>query len=156
MKPSSALDAIYAAIIGLLVVIIVLVKGDALYMGLWYYFLVPVVIVGIGAALRAKPMFIFGTSLAIAITLISYMSINWCASRPDGLLGLGHLFSLPGAVVGVIIAAILLKRRTTTSLFVAFLFGLIGLLSGFFVNHLIICNTVLYCGQLSLSFFLNK
>ena len=152
MKPLSALDAIFAAVIALVTVSIVMVKGDALYIGLLYYFAVPIVIVGIGAALRAKPMFLFGTSLAIAITLIFYMSINWQATRPEGLLGLGHLFSLPGAVVGVFIAATSLKRKATTSLFIAFLFGLIGLLSGFFVNQLIVCNTVLYCGQLS--FFL--
>ena len=153
VKPNT-IDSIFAAVIALMTVSIVMTKGDALYMGLWYYFAVPIVIVGIGAALRVKPMFLFGTSLAIAITLISYMSINWRAPRPEGLLGLGHLFSLPGAVVGVFIASMLLKRKKSTSLFVAFLFGLVGLLSGFFVNHLIVCNTVLYCGQLSLSFFL--
>ena len=154
MKTSVTLDALFAVVIALVAVIIVMVKGDALYIGLWYYFAVPIVIVGIGAALRARPLFLFGTSLAIAITLIFYMSINWRASSPEGLLGLGHLFSLPGAVVGVFIAATLLKRKTTASLFIAFHFGLIGLLGGFFVNNLIVCNTVLYCGQLSHSFFL--
>ena len=134
VKPST-LDTIFAAVIGLITVSIVMIKGDALYIGLWYYFAVPIVILGIGAALRTKPMFLFGISLAIAITLIFYMSINWRATRPEGLLGLGHLFSLPGAVVGVLIAATLLKRKATASLFIAFLFGLIGLLGGFFVNQ---------------------
>lgn len=148
IKPSSTIDAIFAAVIALVAVFSVMVKGDALYIGLWYYFAVPIVIVGIGATLRTKPMFLFGTSLAIAITLIFYMSINWHTSRPEGLLGLGHLFSLPGAVMGVFIAATLLKRKATTSLSIAFIYGLIGLLTGFFVNQLIVCNTVLYCGQL--------
>jgi hypothetical protein len=152
MKPSTTLDAVFATVIALVVLSIVMVKGDALYIGLWYYFAVPIVILGIGGALRTKPMFLFGTSLAIAITFIFYMSINWSASHPEGLLGLGHLFSLPGAVVGVFIAATLLKHKATASLFIAFLFGFIGLLGGFFINQLAVCNTVFYCGQLS--FFL--
>ena len=152
MKPLITLDAAFATVIALVVVSTVMVKGDALYIGLWYYFAVPIVILGIGAALRTKPMFLFGISVAIAVTLIFYMSINWRATRSEGLLGLGHLFSLPGAVVGVLIAATLLKHKATASLFIAFLFGFIGLLGGFFLNQLAVCNTVFYCGQLS--FFL--
>ena len=74
MAYSRSLDAGLAAAIAFAVVFIVMVKGDALYLGLWYYFVVPAVLLGLCAVLRAKPLFLFGASLALSITLISYMT----------------------------------------------------------------------------------
>ena len=81
MTLSRALDAVLAAVVSLTVILIVIVKGDALYLGLWYYFVVPAVLLGLSAALRAKPLFLLGASLAISITLIVYMTVN-CARAP--------------------------------------------------------------------------
>ena len=78
------------------------------------------------------------------------MSINWNATRPEGLLGLGHLFSLPGAFIGVLVTAIVARKKAATHPFVLFLFGFVGLLVGYFLNQLVVCNTVMWCGPLSL------
>lgn len=150
MTLSRSLDTALAAVIAFMVISIAIVKGDALYLGLWYYFVVPMVVLGISAALRTKPLFIFGTSLALAVTFVSYMAVNWRASRPEGLLALGHVFSLPGAVVGVFISAALLKRKLSAGAFASFLIGAAGFLGGFFANQLLVCNTVFWCGPLSL------
>ena len=150
MTISRSLDAVLAAVVAFTVVLIVIVKGDALYLGLWYYFVVPVILLGPCTALRAKPLFLFGASLALSITLIFYMAVNWRAARPEGLLGLGHVSSLPGALLGAIIAAVLLRRYVSASQVFALLAGFAGFIVGFFINQLLICNTVMWCGPLSL------
>lgn len=150
MTPSHRLDITLAAVIVLSVISIVMIKGDALHLGLWYYFAVPLAFLSISAALRTKPLFNFGISLALAITLVSYLVVNWRASRPEGLLGLGHIFSLPGAVVGLFISAAVLKSKVPAGPFAAFVIGVSGLLGGFFINQLLLCNTVMWCGSLSL------
>lgn len=144
-------DIFLAVVLSLAVVWLAFVKGDALYLGIWYYFAVPIVILGACAALRPTPLFLTGTSFGIAITLLCVMSINWGASRPEGLLGLGHVFSLPGAIIGAVLAASLAKRKFENKPFTALLLGLSSLLIGYFMNQVVICNTVMWCGPLSLS-----
>ncbi len=76
------------------------------------------------------------------------MSINWSAERPEGLLALGHLTSLPGAAIGIVLALLVARRIQTPALILLAAFS--GLLTGFFVNQLVVCNTVMWCGPLSL------
>jgi hypothetical protein len=102
----------------------------------------------LAAIFRVKPLFLFGASLAVATTLFVYMLINWSAARPEGLLALGHLFSLPGAYIGVMLGAILSKRVQLPVIIL--LSGLLGLLGGFLVNQLVVCNTGVWCGPLSM------
>ncbi|UWX04228.1 hypothetical protein H1235_02575 [Pseudoxanthomonas sp. NC8] len=125
-----------------------LLAGDPVYVGLWYYLAVPAVALGLTALLRARPLFLSGASLAVAITLLAYMCINWRAARPDGLVALGHLFSLPGAAVGLLLAAVPVRRARHP--LAALLLGLGGLLGGFLANQLVVCNTVMWCGPFSM------
>ena len=90
MRLSRSLDATLAAVVSFAVILMVIVKGDALYIGRWYYFVVPSVLLFLCASLRPKPLFLFGASLALCITVIFYLTLNWRASHPEGLLGLGH------------------------------------------------------------------
>lgn len=124
--------------------------GDALYLGLWYYIAVPVVILGACAAFRPVPLFLFGAACAIAISMLALMSVNWLAVRPEGLLGLGHIFSLPGAFVAALGTAFFAKKKQITRPFAAFLLGLGGYGGGYFINQLVVCNTLMWCGSLSL------
>ncbi|MGA4321772.1 hypothetical protein [Ectopseudomonas hydrolytica] len=151
MHISRSNDILLAAIVSLAVVWLALINGDALYLGIWYYFAVPIVILGACAALNPAPLFLTGTSLGIAISLLCVMSVNWGASRPEGLLGLGHLFSLPGAIISAILTASLVKRKFGNRPLMALSLGLSGLLIGYFINQIIVCNSVMWCGPLSLS-----
>ena len=144
------LDTTLAIATALALVGLIILKSDALYVGLWYYIAVPVVILGACTALRPAPLFLFGAASATAISMLAVMSINWNATRPEGLLGLGHLFSLPGAFIGVLVTAIVARKKAATHPFVLFLFGFGGLLVGYILNQLVVCNTVMWCGPLSL------
>jgi hypothetical protein len=150
MTPTRTLDALLAAAVALAMVSFVLFKGDALYLGLWYYLAVPIAVLSICAAFRLAPYFLFGTASAIAISMLAVMSINWRASRPEGLLGLGHVFSLPGALVGAMAVAFVARKLRIANPLVAFLFGLAGFGVGYFFNQILVCNTVMWCGPLSL------
>lgn len=145
-----AFDASLAIAIAFTMVLLVISKGDPLYLGLWYYIAVPVVVLAACAAFRPVPLFLFGAALAIAISMLSLMSVNWLASRPQGLLGLGHIFSLPGAFLVVLGTAFVTRKKQIIRPFVAFLLGLVGFGGGYFINQLVVCNTVMWCGPLSL------
>ena len=147
MQSSRKFDIGLAAAIATVVPIVVLRVGDPLYIGIWYYLLVPAATVSLGAILRAKPPFISGASFAVAITFLAYMSVNWRAARPEGLLALGHLFSLPGAGIGLMFGAFLSTRSWSSVS--ALLLGIGGLLGGFLINQVVVCNTIMWCGPMS-------
>ena len=143
-------DLLLAIFVCLVVVTLVLLAGDSLYIGIWYYFAVFFITICIASFFKPTPFFQTGAAIGIAITFLAYLYINWSSSRPEGLLGLGHLFSLPGAASGLVISAIALKKTNTKLSKRAFLFGLIGVLIGFFINQLLVCNTLMWCGFLSI------
>lgn len=150
MKVSRKTDAAIALSIALILALAQLLFGDPLYIGTWYYLAVPITAVVIGIIARAAPLFLLGASLAISVTLLAYIAIDRFLGRPDGLLGLGHLFSLPGAAIGTLISA-LLSRRLSRPLS-AMALGCAGTLVGFTLNQIVVCNTFMSCGaQLTLA-----
>jgi hypothetical protein len=148
VEPARIRDVLQAVAISLPLPITVLTTGDPLFFGLWYYLIIPIVIIGTGMLMRAPPPYLTGASLAVAAAFLVYMMVNYTATRPEGLLGLGHLFSLPGGMIGHLLGVVLSKRQTGAIPVLAF--GVLGWGIGFFVNNLVICNTLMYCGPLSL------
>ncbi|MDQ1297572.1 MAG: hypothetical protein QG558_110 [Campylobacterota bacterium] len=136
-------------LISMTVPILVFGIGDGMYVGFWYYFAVPLVILGVSAAFKLTSSFYTGVSTAIAISFIIYLNINWTAERPDGLLGLGHIFSLPGAFLLVMITAYLLKRKNNRLPAQNLILGFFSFALGFFLNQIVLCNSLIYCGILS-------
>lgn len=125
--------------------------ADPLYTSAWYLLGVPVVALLPGLLLRAPPLFLTGTTAAALASLLIYVAIQSSLSRPDGLLALGHLFSLPGLLAGAGVSAWLLRHGMKASLpwrvaGVAFL----GAAGGFMVAQMIVCNTLMYCAALSI------
>ena len=149
MTMTSRLDLKLFVATAFSVLLIVSVFGDALYVGTWYYIVVPAVAALLFWPFKPPPLYRLGISFGLLITFVTYLCINYFSARPEGLLGLGHLFSLPGAAVGIVISAYLANRSPRLTLQGAFIMGLAGILSGFFINQLIVCNTVMWCGVLS-------
>ena len=147
MQLSHRTDLVIAAAISLIPVVSMLVFGNMLFVGLWYYLLVPAATLTLAIVMRAKPLFLSGASLAIAVTLLTYMYINWSSTRPEGLLVLGHLFSLPGAAVGMALAIFLGFRLKHPALLLVI--GIGGTACGFLANQLLVCNSLLWCGPFS-------
>ena len=136
-------------LVSMIVPILVLGIGDGMYIGLWYYFTVPFIILGVSAVFKLISSFYTGVSAAIAISFMIYLNINWIAERPEGLLGLGHIFSLPGGFLLVMITAYLLKRKNNRLPAQNLILGFFSFALGFFLNQIILCNSLMYCSLLS-------
>ena len=142
---TARLDMTLAIAVTLALPVAPLLAGDSLYVGIWYYLAVPAAALGLGLILRSPPFFLTGSVIASALTLTIYILLN--RQQAEGLLVLGHLFSLPGAAAGLLLAGLVSKAKRSLPL--SFCLGLFGLLIGFLLNQLVICNWVMWCGPLS-------
>ena len=120
--------------------------GDQLHIGLWYYLTIPIIALIIATFFKPTSYYLSGTGFAIFITYIPYYWLNLTAIHPEGLLGLGHIFSLPGLFLGIIFSARYMRNRRMSTYYPA-LFGFSASLSGYAINQLLVCNSVMYCGS---------
>ena len=153
MNPANRLDISLAVAVTFGVLAYVLANGDSLYLGIWYYFAAPAAMVLIALWLRVGPYFALAASIGLALTYLPYFYVQLTAARPEGLLGLGHMFSVPGAALGLITAASVLKRAKQPGKLEIVVFGSTLVLAGFGIANLALCNSMLYCGKV-LSFAL--
>ncbi|WP_077046970.1 hypothetical protein [Pseudomonas sp. KK4] len=124
--------------------------ADPLYSGFWYLLGVPVAALVPGLILRAPALFLTGTTAAAIASLLVYMKVMLSHARPEGLLVLGHLFSMPGMLVGAGVAAWLLKYRVKARLpWIVAGVGFLGAALGFLLAQMILCSTMMHCGVLS-------
>jgi hypothetical protein len=126
----------------------VVIAGDHLFIGVWYYALVLSLGVILGLVLRPRPLFLTGVVIALDVTLWIYAQHNASPSNQEGLLVLGHIFSLPGAAVGLIASAVLIRRWQSLSETVVLMISIAGVLLGFALAQLAVCNTLMYCGRM--------
>lgn len=140
-------DAIVTAIAIAAVTALTLIKGDVLFMGLWYYTLVLLGTFTLARLVKPKPLFITGGIAAACLSFSLYIYANWTPAPTHDLLGLGHLCSLPGAAIGLLIGAVI-SRRTQQSSTAAFVTGISGFGLGFAVNQAVLCSTVMSCRAL--------
>lgn len=140
-------DLYISIIISLIMPIVALFIGDALYVGIWYYLVLPTIFIIISLLFRIKKYFLSGISFALFLTYFIYFIIN--IRSHDGLLILGHLFSIPGAIITFIIGLIFAKKFYIKPSML-FIVGFLSFSTGFFIGQITICNTLMYCGFLSL------
>lgn len=122
--------------------------GDPAYLGPWYYPLAWCGLVGLIQIAKAPPLSTLGAATALAATFLGYWAWQASLVRPEGLLGLGHLFSLPGLAVAAVIAALYARRRGLGPA-TAFAVTFAGCCAGFGAAQLAACRTVIYCGPIS-------
>ncbi|SRR3990167_8472949 len=141
------MDRILFITLSLIVITTILVVGDPMYIGIWYYIAIPTVTYLITLPFQPKPYFLTGVALATQLTYVPYFYHNLFSVRPEGLIGLGHLFSLPGLIVGVLVSGFIFNKiaaRTFYRMAGAFIITLLC----FLLSQLIVCNTEMYCGGL--------
>ena len=127
-------------------IIIVLIFGDVLYVGLWYYIAIPVVAFLLTMPFKPKHLFLTGIAITLQLTLTTYLYINFKSERPEGLLVPGHVMSLPGLAIGILVVSMYAKNKLYKP-YMMLSIGFSGALLGFGINQLIICNTLMYCGN---------
>ncbi|WP_090435505.1 hypothetical protein [Duganella sp. CF458] len=122
--------------------------GDPAYLGPWYYALAWCGLVGLIQIAKAPPLSTLGAATALAATFLGYWAWQASLVRPEGLLGLGHLFSLPGLAVAAVVAALYARRRSLRPA-TAFAVTFVGCFAGFGAAQLAACRIVIYCGPIS-------
>lgn len=142
------LDITLAFGLGAALLAAVLIFGDPAYLGPWYYLLAWGGLVGLIQLTKAPPLSTLGAATALTATFLGYWAWQASLVRPEGLLGLGHLFSLPGLAVAAVIAAFYARRRSLAPA-TAFAMTFTGCCVGFGAAQLAVCRTVLYCGPIS-------
>ena len=145
---SRATDVIAAFGIGAAILAATAVMGDPIYAGVWYYVLAWAVLIGAVQIARVPPLFSAGASSALGVSVLLYWAWQASLPQPEGLLGLGHLFSLPGLAVGAVIATIVIRRRQLRPA-AAFGIGFLTCCVGFGIAQIAVCRTMMYCGALS-------
>ena len=151
MKMSFRDDLVCSMVLVALVLAYASGAGNTLHLGYWYLTLVPVVTLLPGLILRARALFLTGATAAAAGTLLVYMAIISSSGRDGGLVGLGHLFSVPGLVVGTSVSAWLLRFRVNATLpWVVAGIAFLGAGFGFIIAQTIVCITAVDCGALSM------
>jgi hypothetical protein len=101
---------------------IVILNGDYLYIGLWYYLLLPALIIGVNYFFKTATNVC--TGMALALQLSFFLFFYWQQQINQGLLGLIHLcFLLPGAVISSITGLILLKKNPVLTTLNMFTYG---------------------------------
>jgi hypothetical protein len=125
--------------------------ADPLHIGSGYLVAVPMATLVMGLLLRAPALFLTGTTAGALATLVIYLHILSRLAPSDGLAGLGHLFSLPGLLAGAGVSAWLLRYRVKAQLpWLVAGIGFLGVAAGFMASQVLLCNTLMYCGALSL------
>src|SRR5690606_2383410 len=126
-------DVVSACIISLLAPIIALLIGDYLYIGMWYYFLFPFLIIITNYLCKSKEFICSGMAVALQISYLGFF--YWQHHVNEGLLGLLHLcFLLPGAAIGCVIALVLTYKKSSLTNFNRFMYGFFGFATGAFLG----------------------
>lgn len=92
-----------------------------------------------------RPAFFAGLAFALATYLALFSSWLFFRQDPDSLAWIGYLFSLPGAIVGSLIAINLLERCEEDRPIAVGAVASIVVLAGIGANQAIVCSTVMYC-----------
>lgn len=85
-----------------------------------------------------------GAGAAVLLYFVLYTV--WVHSQPpDGLIWLGYVFSLPGALLGGLIGAVIARDYRTRPVRVALCIGLLAIAFGIAANQAVLCSTLVYC-----------
>jgi hypothetical protein len=137
--------AISALVLGLLVAALLAQKGANFLPNLGFFWLSQIIALSLCLPFRPRPAVIAGAAFALATYLAGFAL--WVATHPNsaGPVWFGYLFSLPGAAVGAIAAALLLRDRFRYGVAIAILSTAGLALLGLLLNQTMICMTVMYC-----------
>ncbi len=95
---------------------------------------------------RPRAAVVAGIAFSLALYLCLFGSWVFTRSHPDSMAWLGYVFSLPGAIVGVLLVASLSQRQPNLGSLAVGLTAAAAVASGIAANQLFVCSTLMYCG----------
>lgn len=119
-----------------------LLDDDALYAGFWFCLVVPAAAM-LFFVVKSAPFFVSGATLALSATYLSCWLVH----------SIAHYVSASGALLGLLIARVVLVWFPRIGTSGAFLIAVAGCGVGFAAALVLACNTAIWCGP-ALSFML--
>lgn len=122
-------DIIGASMVSLVAPAIVWHMGDSLYIGSWYYWLLPLLVIAANYFCKSKAFMCSGMAAALQLSYLVFF--YWQSHANEGLLSLIHLcFLLPFAVIGCTVALILAHKSKSLAGLEGFIYGFGGFAVG--------------------------
>lgn len=105
-----------------------------------------ILVLAFALAFRPRAAVVAGIAFSLALYLGLFGAWVFTRTYPESMIWLGYVFSLPGAVVGAVLVALLLQRQPSFGPFAAALLAAASVAAGITINQAVVCNTVMYCG----------
>jgi hypothetical protein len=121
-------------------------KDESFLSNAMFYLVSQILVVIIALIFQPRPAAVGGVAIAISLYLAAFWA--WTQTIPprlSGLVWLGYLFSLPGAVLGALVIIGWLKTRPQMASFAAFCISVAAVIVGVSINQAAVCKTVMYC-----------
>ena len=137
--------AIACALLGIAVAALLSPK-NSYFLGNFAYFSVPQLgVIGAAMLVRPRAACLAGIALAGAIYLAAFGIWQATHVRPEAMTWLGYFFSLPGALLGALAAAVIGGRRLDFSGLKSLTLSALVVLAAVSVNQVAVCGTVIHC-----------
>ncbi|WP_236207816.1 hypothetical protein [Pseudomonas tohonis] len=124
---------------------LVMGRGDVLFLGLWYYAAVVGGTLALSLLINPRPLFASGAVIAAGLSLAVYVRANWNPTPDSGLVGLGHLFSLPCAAIGLLLVGFGSRLLGIREPYAVIASGAAGFVIGFVINQAYVCDELISC-----------
>lgn len=137
--------ALFSILFGVIVAIGLSPKNEYFFGNFLSYWVPQAIIIALLMVLRFRPAVISGCAIVLFVYLTCYWA--WMHSLParESLAWLGYYFSLPGAIIGSIIAGIDSKYHLYNQIFKTILISAFLTFIGLFLNQIIVCGTIMCC-----------
>jgi hypothetical protein len=143
---SEHIAAVSLVTAGLIVAAVLAPKNRFFLANFAWYWLPHAAVLGLLVLLKVRPAVVAGCALVLAAFLAGYGAWIFTRPQPEPLAWLGYLFSIPGAAIGALAAAVASKYRPALTALAAGGIGLALTSIGLAINQGVVCSTVMYCG----------
>lgn len=142
---TSRLALTAAVVITFIAAIVVMPQSGYVLTTLAWFALPQLVIIAVVTVIARSGMAALGVAVGLAAWLVWFRV--WVMTQPpDGLIWLSYHFSLPGGVLGALVAAFMVRRhRAPLTPWRHFAFGALDTVLGIAANQTMLCMTLVHC-----------
>jgi len=138
--------AIVCVMLGLLVSAAMSPKNAYFFSNMAFYSASQIGMLALLLPFKPRPAIVAGAAFALAVYLAAFGTWQFTRSSPQSMSWLGYVFSLPGAAICTVVVAIVLRGQAKLRPFAAACISAGAVLGGIFVNQVVVCSTLMYCG----------
>ena len=120
-------------------------KGSHFLANFAFYWLPQLGVLAFVCLCKPRLAVIAGVATVLAVYLAAFGTWAFTRNSPESMAWLGYLFSLPGALLAAVGAAIMLRARLHIHPLAAGAMAAGVVFAGIAINQTVVCSTVIYC-----------